>query len=111
MAKEKDFDSLKENILKDIKEAKNREIDEIFKRMHSCLKRFDRDDIRKEILDFFKRIFKGKREKCALFVEDICDSRDKLTENEKEILRKEFLDISNIHRTFLENLKALLEAL
>ena len=39
------------------------------------------------------------------------DSKDKLTDKEKESLRKELLDISNIHRTLLENLQSLFGAL
>lgn len=49
-------------------------------------------------------MFKSKKDKCILFIEDICDSKDKLKTEEKEKLRMFFLDISNIHRTFVEDL-------
>lgn len=107
----KDFNTLKENVLKDIKECSNKELDKLFDKLKSTLKTFDRDDFWKNVKDVIKQLFKNKRTKCSLIVGDICDSRDKLNESEKESLRKAFLDLSNIHRTFLEDLQALFGAL
>ena len=109
--KNTDLDSLVENVKKDISSCSQKELDQIYKAIKNALKRFDRDNIFKNTKDFIKSLFKTKRQKCFLFVEDIVDSKDKLTDEEKESLRKTFLDISNIHRTFIENLIALFEAL
>ena len=53
---------------------------------------------------------KSKRSKCIQFVDDIFDSKNRLLKEEKDRLRKALLDISNIHRTFIENIIALLGA-
>lgn len=111
MPKEKDFESLKEDIVSDINSCTDGELNKIYTALKKVLKIFDRDPFLKQLRDFFKLITKSRKEKCLFFVEDICDSKDKLTPNEKESLRKAFLDISNIHRTFFEDLVALLEAL
>lgn len=107
----KDLNYLKENIKNDIKQASNKQIDVIYEALKTALKKFDRDELRKNIVDFFKLIFATKRQKCLLFLEDITDSEYKLTDVEKELLRKELLDISNIHRTLIENIISLLGAL
>ena len=107
MPEPKDFKSLKENIIQDIKEADQKQLDAIYSGLRSCLSTFDRDNRRKNAADFFKLMFKSKQRKCLLVLEDICDSDHKLSAEEKEALRKEFLDISNIHRTFWEDLLAL----
>lgn len=111
MSKAKDFDSLKENVLADINSCSSKELNKIYTALKKTVFEFDRDVFGKQIRDFFKSVFKSKKDKCVFFVEDICDSKDKLSSEEKETLRKMFLDISNIHRTFLEDLIALLEAL
>ena len=109
--KDKSFEALKENVIKDINECNTRQLNKIYKSLRKVLFQFDRDTIWKNVKDFFKSVRKGKKEKCIFFIDDICDSSEKLTANEKEELRKQFLDISNIHRTFLEDLQALLNAL
>lgn len=109
--KNTDLDCLVENVKKDISSCSQKELDQIYKAIKNALKKFDRDKIFKNTKDFIKSLFKTKKQKCLLFVEDIVDSKDKLTDEEKESLRKTFLDISNIHRTFIENLIALFEAL
>lgn len=109
--KKTDFESLKSNIYEDLEKCSNRELKEIYSTMKECLKIFDRDELSKNIIDFFKIVFKTKKEKCKYFIEDIVESKDKLTDAEKEQLRKMFLDISNIKRTFKENIISLLEAL
>ena len=107
----KDFITLKNNVLKDIQECNGKELDRIFDKLKTTLKAFDRDDFWKNIKDLIKQVFKSKRNKCFQIVNDICDSRNNLNEIEKESLRKAFLDLSNIHRTFLEDLRALFGAL
>lgn len=109
--KDKSFDALKENISEDLKQASKKEIDEIYKNLELCLKKFDKDKTLKNIKDFFVKLFKSKKDKCILLINDIVDSRDKLSPEEKEELRKCFLNISNIHRTFLEDIQALFGAL
>lgn len=109
--KNTNLDSLVENIKKDISSCSQKELGQIYKAIKNALKKFDRDSILKNAKDFIKSLFKNKRQKCLLFVEDIVDSKDKLTDEEKESLRKTFLDTSNIHRTFIENIIALFEAL
>jgi hypothetical protein len=106
-----DFDTLKKNILKDIDEASGNDINEIYSALSKAIAKFDRDSILKDFIDLFRSILKTKRQKCKLFINDIVDSSSKLTTNEKELLRLEFLDISNIHRTLLENIRSLLDAL
>jgi hypothetical protein len=109
--KKYDTDSLVINIKEDIKNAKSGDIDKIYKAFKGALEQFDRDTNVKNLFDFFKGFFKSRREKCILFINDLMDSKDKLTDKEKESLRKELLDISNIHRTLLENLQSLFGAL
>lgn len=110
--KETDFDSLKTNILKDIDQATKSNIEDIYKALVTTLKKYDRDSPLKNAKDYIILLFKGdKRAKCKYIISDIVDSKDSLSNEEKEALRKSFLDISNIHRTFLENVQALLDAL
>ena len=109
--KKTDFNSLIENIKEDLNKCNNKELEKIFSAIKLCLKSFDRDFIMKNVKDFFKSFFKSKKDKCLFFIEDIVDSKDKLSCEEKECLRRNLLEISNIERTFLEDLKALLEAL
>lgn len=109
--RDKTYEALKANIAEDLNKCNAKELDLIYKELKSCLKKFDRDDIFKNSTDFFKKLFKSKKEKCLFFLDDIEDSKGKLTENEKEELRQYFLNISNIHRTFLEDIQALLGAL
>jgi hypothetical protein len=106
-----DFETLKQNILKDIDEASGKDINDIYSALRKALAKFDRDSLLKNLFDLFLSILKTKRQKCKLLVNDIVDSRSKLSVSEKELLRKEFLDISNIHRTLIENIRALLDAL
>lgn len=107
----KDLDFLIQNIKEDIKKASDKQIDSIYETLKKALDKFDRDSYFKNFLDSIKRLFKTKRQKCLLLINDICDSKHKLNENEKELLRKELLDISNIHRTLIENIISLLGAL
>lgn len=109
--KDTSYEALKENILKDIESCSKKDLDKIYSSIKLALKEFDRDGFLKNCKDIFKSLFKSKKDKCILFIEDICDSKDKLKSEEKEKLRKFFLDISNIHRTFVEDLIALLGAL
>lgn len=109
--KDKSYEALKANLIDDIKKCSNKEIDQIYTMFKECLNKFDKDGVFKNCVDFFKTFLKSKRNKCLYFVADIEDSVAKLTPNEKEELRKYFLSISNVHRTFLENIQALFEAL
>ena len=109
--KQKNLETLKNNIIKDLNSCSSKTLDLIYKKLSIVLKKFDNDGVFKECKDFFKRLFKNKKEKCLHFIEDLSDSQDKLTDDEKEKLRKELLEISNIYRTFWENFLALLEAM
>lgn len=106
----KTIEEIKENLQQDIDKASSKELDKIYSSLKDVLKSFDRDSSLKNIYDCFKSIFKTKKTKCLQFVNDIFDSKDKLTKEEKDKLRKALLDISNIHRTFIENIIALLGA-
>lgn len=109
--KDTSLNALKDNIIKDIESCSSKELNNIYDALKKTLKEFDRDSFFKNCKDFFKSIFKTKKQKCIYFIDDIVDSKDKLTDDEKEKLRKSFLDISNIHRTFIENIIALFGAL
>ena len=109
--KKTDFNSLIENIKEDLNRCNNKKLEQIYSAIKLCLKKFDRDSTMKNVKDFFRNLLKSKKEKCLFFIEDIIDSKDKLSDEEKEYLRRNLLEISNIERTFLEDLKALLEAL
>ena len=109
--KDTSLNALKDNILKDTESCSSKELNNIYNALKKTLKEFDRDSFFKNCIDFFKSIFKTKKQKCIFFINDIVDSKDKLTNEEKEKLRKSFLDISNIHRTFIENIIALFGAL
>lgn len=106
----KTIQEIKENLQQDINKASSKELEKIYSSLKDVLKTFDRDSSLKNLCDFFKNIFKTKKAKCIQFVNDIFDSKDKLTKEEKDKLRKALLDISNIHRTFIENIIALLGA-
>jgi len=107
----KSIDEIRENICQDIRDASSKEIDKIFSALKEVAKKFDRDSALKNFFDGLIGIFKSKRDKCLLFVNDIFDSAEKLSADEKKQLREALLDISNIHRAVIENIIALLEAL
>lgn len=107
----KDLDSIIKNIRKDLKDANSKDIDLIYSSLLQLLKKYDNDTFFKNIGDFFKKIFKTKREKCCLFFEDIVEGINDMDDEKKRKIKKDLLDLSNIHRTFLENLKSLIEAL
>lgn len=107
----KTFDWLTENIRSDIEKARNNKIDELYDSLKKLLKKYDADPTIKNINDWFKQILKSKREKCKLVLEDVIEEMNKPNFSRKEELRKDLLEISNIHRDFLENLISLLESL
>ena len=106
----KTIEEIKSNLHQDINNANSKEIDKIYFALKDVLKKFDRDSLVKNLGDFFKGFLKSKRSKCIQFVNDIFDSKDRLSKEEKDGLRKALLDISNIHRTFIENIIELLGA-
>lgn len=106
----KSIEEIKENLYQDIDKATAKELEKIYSSLKDVLSNFDRDSSLKNLCDFFKSIFKTKKAKCLQFINDIFDSKDKLTQEERDKLRKALLDISNIHRTFIENIIALLGA-
>ena len=106
----KTIEEIKANLYQDIDKANSKELEKIYSSLKNVLKTFDRDSSFKNLCDFFKSIIKTKKAKCLQFINDIYDSKDKLTNNEKNKLRKALLDISNIHRTFIENIISLLGA-
>lgn len=107
----KSIEEIKNNLKEDIQKANDKEINLIFKELKKMLCNYDRDSLLKNISDIFNSLFKSKRKKCELFLNDLFDSLDKLNTDEIEKFRKDLLSTSNIHRTFLEDLIALLEAL
>ena len=107
----KSIEEIKVNIHQDIKKASSKEIDRIYYALKEVSKKFDRDSALKNLFDIFKGILKSKRDKCLHFVDDIFDSAEKLSADEKIQLRKALLDISNIYRTIIENIISLLAAL
>lgn len=109
--KDTSTEALVNNIKKDISSCSKKELNSIYDAIKSALKKFDRDNIFKNTRDFMKSLLKNKKQRCLAFIEDIIDSKGKLNPEEKEDLRKTFLDISNIHRTFVEDIIALFEAL
>ena len=106
----KTIEGIKQNILEDIRKTDNRKIEEIYASLKKTLNKFDRDFLGKNVKDFLRAIFKTKRERCIQFVEDLFDSQSQLTSQEKNDLRRALLDISNIHRSIIENIIALLGA-
>lgn len=106
----KTIEEIKANLHQDIDKANSKELEKIYSSLKDVLKTYDRDSSLKNLCDFFKNIFSSKKAKCLQFVNDIYDSKDKLTNEEKDKLRKALLDISNIHRTFVENIISLLGA-
>jgi len=102
---------LEENIIVDIEQANKNDIDQIYNALNKALHQFDKDSFAKNLIDSIKKIFSTKRKKCKLIIIDIIESKDKLTAKEKQLLRNHLLDISNIHRTLIENIISILDAL
>jgi len=110
--KSTDLESLKNNLLTDIDQATKSNIEDIYKALITSLNKYDKDGLLKNVKDHVILFFTpDKRAKCKYIITDIIDSKESLSTDEKESLRKNFLDISNIHRTLLENIQALLDAL
>ena len=101
--KPKTYEAVNINIQNDIKQANYKKICEIYNKLKELLKDFDNDPILKDAKDFVKRLFVDKRNGCLLILEDIFESKDKLTENQKKILLKRLNEISDIHRTLGED--------
>ena len=104
--KQKSFDAVNINIQDDINRASNKEIGEIYKGLKELLKEFDKDSIFKNAKDLIKRaiIFIDKRKICLLILQDIFDSMDKLTTEQRNRLLKKLNHISDIHRTLGEDI-------
>lgn len=110
MMSKKDINSLIDNIHKDFKDASRKEIDQIYNELKEMLKKYDDDSFSKNVKDFLKRGFTfDKRKRCELVFKDIIESLDNPSFVKREELRKDLLELSNIHRSFLENLIALIE--
>lgn len=107
----KNLDWLITNIREDLKKASNREIKDIYNSLKKLLNKYDNDTFIKNIKDFLKKVLKSKREKCSLFFEDIIEGIDSMSDKTKQELKKDLLDLSNIHRTIFEDLAALIGAL
>ena len=103
---------LTDNVKDDIKKASGRDIDALYSSLKKALKKYDGDPFLKNVCDLFKRAFTfDKRKRCLIVLDDILEELNKPGFSRKEELRHDLLDISNIHRSFLENLIALLENL
>lgn len=100
----KDFKAVNINIRNDLKRATNKEVDRIYKELKSLLSNFDRDSFFKNSIDYFRRFFCDKRHACLLFLNDLFDSKDKLTNNEKELLLQKLNIICDIHRSLGEDI-------
>lgn len=111
MSREKTLDELIKNIDEDIREANSNQINELYISLNNMLNKYDNDKFMKNLIDILKKLFRSKRQKCKLILEDLIEEIYKPNFTKKEELRKELLEISNIHRSFLENLIALLENL
>mgnify|MGYP001185041782 CR=1 FL=1 len=108
---QKSQEEIIENIRQDLERCGSGDVKKILSSLSSLLKKYDRDKWDKNWRDFFKRLFKGNREKCILMIEDLLDSEDKLSESEKTEMRKDLLATSEIYMTILEKLKALFGAM
>lgn len=107
----KDLNWLTANIKEDIDKASDKNIDKLYKALKVMLKKYDDDPLIKEVLDMFNLILKPKRVRCKLILNDILEEIQKPEFTRHEELRKDLLELSNIHRDFLENLISLLESL
>ena len=81
----KSFEAVDINIQNDIKHASNKKINEIYNELKQALKLFDKDPFFKNAKDYFKRLFADKRRACLLFLNDLYDSKDKLTDEQREL--------------------------
>jgi hypothetical protein len=107
----KDLEWLTANINEDIDKASNKNIDRLYESLRNMLKKYDNDPLIKDVLDWFNGFLKSKRMKCKLILNDILEEIQKPEFTRHEELRKDLLEVSNIHRNFLENLISLLESL
>ena len=111
MASKKTIEELIENINKDIEKASAKKINVIYKELKMILKKYDDDEFLKNCFDVIKQLFQTTRNKCKLIFKDIIEEMTKSGFSKKEELRRDLLDLSNIHRDILENIIALLGAL
>lgn len=104
--KQKSFDAVGINIQNDIKQANNKKISEIYKKLKELLKEFDKDSVFKNAKDLIKRalLFADKRRLCLLILQDIFDSKDSLSDDQKQRLLKKLNEIADIHRTLGEDI-------
>lgn len=103
------FNDVRDILISDICGANKDELNVIYKALKKALKKFDRDSFLKDVGDFFSKLFKSKREKCKLIVDDIVDSKQKLTKDEAKELYDEFYKLSEVHRSFFDNIMVLIE--
>lgn len=107
----KDLEWLTANINEDIDKASNRNINKLYESLRDMLKKYDNDPLIKDAFDFLNGLLKSKRTKCKFVLNDILEEIQKPEFTRHEELRKDLLEVSNIHRDFLENLISLLESL
>lgn len=100
----KSFEAVDINIQNDIKHASNKKINEIYNELKQALKLFDKDPFFKNAKDYFKGLFANKRRACLLFLNDLYDSKDKLTDEQREQLRQRLNKIADIYRTLGEDI-------
>jgi len=112
MKKKTDINSLTINIREDFKKSSKKEIDEIYNSLKIMLKKYDDDSMLKDICDLLKRgLTIDKRKRCERVLEDILEVLKDENYPRKEELRRDLLDLSNIHRGILENIIALIEGM
>ena len=104
--KQKSFDAVSINIQNDINQANNKKINEIYKKLKELLREFDNDTLFKNAKDLVKRtiIFVDRRKLCLEILNDIFDSKDSLSEEQKQKLLKKLNEISDIYRTLGEDI-------
>ena len=100
----KSFEAVDINIQNDIKRSNNKKINAIYNELKQALKLFDKDPFFKDVKDYFKRLFVDKRTACLLFLNDLYDSKDRLTDEQKEQLRLRLNKIADIYRTLGEDI-------
>ena len=101
----------KEQEVENNEKASTKEINKIYEELKKILKKYDGDGFFKNCFDFIRQLFQNTRIKCKLIFKDILEEMTKPGFSKKEELRRDLLDLSNIHRDLLENIISLLGAL
>lgn len=101
---DKTFEAVDINIQKDIKQANNKKINEIYKELKAALKIFDKDPFFNDVKDYCKRLLVDRRKACLFILNDLYDSKDRLSDEQREQLRQRLNKIADIYRTLGEDI-------